>query len=201
MKLLYTTRSPYAAKVRIVALERDIALEFIEIADLSKKTPELLASNPLGKIPALILDDGNHLFDSPVICQYLDTLGEREKLIPHKGPIRYQTLKIEALADGVCDAAVAIMMENNMRPEDKRMDAMISHHTAAIKRSLSYLNTDSDWRETEWNLGQIAVAATLGYLNFRMKHLDWESEFPTLASWYEKTLKAHQTVKQTLPSV
>jgi glutathione S-transferase len=200
MKLYYTKRSPYASKVRMVALGRDVQLELVDIPDLSQKPAELLASNPLGKIPALLLDDGQSLFDSRVICQYLDTLGEREKLIPHKGVTRYQVLKIESLADGMADAAVAMVMEKASHGENIVSESIIARHNAAILRGLEYLNAHHDMLSGEWNLAQIAVAATLGYLNFRLKDLGWQAKFPNLSVWYDKVL-LRSDVQATLPKM
>ncbi len=197
MKLYYTKRSPYAVKVRAVAIEKGIDLKLIEVADLSNKPAELVAANPLGKIPALALDDGTSLFDSPVICQYLDVKGAGAKLIPSRGDKRFNVLRTEALADGLMDATVAVIMEN-MRPEDKRFDGAIARQKTTIHRTLGYFNSNISEISGRVNLGQLAVAAALGYINFRMADMAWQVQYPALSKWYDKISK-RESVAITKP--
>lgn len=200
MKLYYTKRSPYATKVRAVALVHDIKLELVEVADLTKKTPELLAANPLGKIPALVLDDGNSIFDSPVICQYFDSLATGKKLIPASGIERFNVLKIEAAADAIMDSCVAIFMES-LRDEALRSEAVVKKHVDAINRALEYFNNNIKAISGELNLGMIAVAAALGYVNLRfLDKINWHNQYPSLKAWYDEMLK-HPSILETAPKV
>src|SRR5580698_6114938 len=110
MKLLYTKRSPFARKVRVIALEKNIPLELVD-EDLQKKSQRLLDANPLGKVPTLVLDNGTTVFDSPVICQYLDHLNEKPVMIPRDPMQRIEVLKWEAFADDLMVAAINLYME------------------------------------------------------------------------------------------
>src|SRR5579863_871694 len=105
MKLLYTKRSPYARKVRVIALEKNIPLDLVD-EDLQKKSQRLLEANPLGKVPTLILDNGSFVFDSPVICRYLDELNDKVIMVPRQDPLRLEVLKWEAFADDLVSAAI-----------------------------------------------------------------------------------------------
>lgn len=136
MKLLYTKRSPYARKVRIVALEKDIQLELIE-EDLTKKSSTLIDKNPVGKIPALILDNGECLVDSPVICEYLESLNSRVSLIPSQSNDRFLILHWQALADGLMDVTVALYMEKIRHPSDLN-EQFIKSQEETIARTLTF---------------------------------------------------------------
>ncbi|MBU6339105.1 MAG: glutathione S-transferase N-terminal domain-containing protein [Rickettsiales bacterium] len=200
MKLYYTKRSPYATKVRAVAKQHGIELELIEVADLSKKTPELLAANFIGKVPALVLNSGESIFDSPVICQYLDEIGKGKKLIPALGVERYRVLKIEAAADSVMDSCVAIFFEG-LRPEEQRSEAIVERHVGSINRVLEYFNNNIKEITGELNLGMIALASGLGYINLRFREqINFEVKYPALKNWYEGMQK-HQSISETAPKV
>ena len=121
MKLLYTKRSPYARKVRVIALEKNILLDLVD-EDLQRKSQRLLDANPLGKVPTLVLDQGTTVFDSPVICQYLDSLDDRNIMIPRENPQRIEVLKWEAFADDLTAAAINLYMERIRHPNDFHQD-------------------------------------------------------------------------------
>lgn len=197
MKLYYTRRSPYARKVRVVAEEKNIPLDLIEV-DLQRKTPELLAANPLGKIPTLVLDDGTAVYDSPVICEVLDSLHRSPPLLPEKEPERWNVLRIAALADGMMDIAVLAVLET-LRPEEKRMQETVDRHRASLLRSAEALEKDLPSFGRSLSLGSIAVATALGYLDFRMPDLGWAAAHPKLAQWYED-FAARPSMRKTQPS-
>lgn len=141
MKLFYSPTSPYARKCRALAIEKGIEgrLEIITASPMSNP-PELQAANPLGKVPALVLADGSCIVDSPVICAYLDSLGDTPRLIPADPAARFDALTREALADGIMDAAFAIVMERK-RPEPQRSAEWLLRWTSAIRRSVAHFNT------------------------------------------------------------
>ena len=199
MKLYYTKRSPYACKVRAVAHEKGIDLELVEIADLQNKPAELLAANPLGKIPALELDDGTSIADSPVICEYLDSLNEKLVLIPRSGRKRFEVLTYEAIADGIMDATVSIVLEN-MRPEEKRFEVHIERQRGAVNRALVFFNEHIDLRDSEVTIAQLALASALSYMNFRLPDFGWQGKYSKLASWYEDIAK-RPSIRDTFPKV
>ena len=195
MKLLYTKRSPYARKVRVIALEKQIPLECIN-EDLANKSALLKISNPLAKIPTLILDNGETLFDSPVIAQYLDSLNDGIIFIPCQGMERFKVLRWEAVADGLMDISIACYME--------KMRHAQNFHTQFVKnQEEAMLNTCRYCEEhlTELQpltLAPIAVASAIGYVNFRLPHMISKDQFPHLVGWFEAFSK-RPSMAQTIP--
>lgn len=182
---LRSSQSPYVRKVRITAIECGIDLELLPTNAWAPDT-DLPQDNPLGKVPALVLDNGEVLFDSPVICEYLDSLHTGHKLFPHEPQERFRQLKLHALADGILDAAVQIRIETALRPEDKRWNGWIDRQQAAITRALDVLEKEVGHWGGVFLIGPIAVIAALGYLDFR-KTCDWRQDRPHLAHWYQTT--------------
>ena len=186
MKLLYTKRSPYARKVRIMALEKKIPLELVE-EDLMNKSSRLTEANPLGKIPALILDNGQTLVDSPVICEYLDQVKPQPLFIPHQKEERFQVLYLAAIADGLMDAAVAVYMEKTRHPENFN-EAFIKTQEGAIARGLAFFEQHLD-ELGRFSLAPVAAASAIGYINFRLPQASPQSKNPKLAKWFEEFSK------------
>ncbi|MBS0376401.1 MAG: glutathione S-transferase N-terminal domain-containing protein [Proteobacteria bacterium] len=184
MKLYYSPTSPYVRKVRVVAIEKGLA-EQVELVDASPwPLPTTVAAvNPLGKVPALVTDDGLTLYDSPVICEYLDALVPASPLIPRSGAARWRVLRCQALCDGVLDAAVAIVLERR-RPEAERSAAAQARATDAIRRSVAAFGAELNPAATPFDLGQISIAVALGYLEFRLGDLDIGTGAPALADWW-----------------
>jgi len=185
MKLRYSPTSPYVRKVWIVALETGLA-DRIELVTTNAWAPDtdLTADNPLSKVPALITDGGEALFDSPVICEYLDSLHDGQRLVPDSGGARWAQLRLQALGDGILDAALAKRIETTMRPEDKRWPGWVERQGNAIRRGLDVLEEECTAWGADFLIGQITVAATLGYLDFRFGSEDWRSGRPRLAAWF-----------------
>lgn len=184
MKLYYSATSPYVRKVYVFAIEAglDDRVENITtnpwVADAS-----LLADNPLSKVPTLILDDGTVLYDSPVICEYLDSLNTGQKLIPLAGMERWMALRLQALGDGILDAAVMRFLERK-RPEVQQSSDWDATQFSAIQRALVYLeNNIDDWIKV-LTIGQITLGCALGYLDFRFSSDGWRDNQPLLAKWY-----------------
>ncbi len=184
MKLRMSTTSPYVRKVMIAAYETGL-IDQIELVPTKAWSPDtdLPKDNPLGKVPALILDDGRVLFDSPVIVDYLDSLNRGPKLTPASGAEHWEQQRLHALGDGVLDATVAIRIEQSVRPKEYQWPGWIDRQTAAIVRSLDVLEQDCASWGGRFGAGQIAVAAALSYLDFRMADLDWRAGHPRLAAW------------------
>lgn len=195
MKLLYTKRSPYARKVRILALEKKIDLQLVD-EDLTNKSPALLAANPLGKIPALILNDSHAIFDSPVICQYLDGLNDSPTLIPHSGKERVHVLQWEAIGDGLTDVSLAAYREKLQHPNDFSA-AFVSAQEETILRTLRYIDEHISDLVT-LTLAPIAVVAGVGYTQFRLGHLVDGKEFPNLQAWLHD-FSHRPSVRTTVP--
>jgi glutathione S-transferase len=202
MKLLYTLNSPYARKVRIVALEKHIELDLQEVV---LADPECIVKNhnPLGKVPVLVLADGDSVYDSRVIVEYLDNHAPGTHLIPTDNSSKIRVRRWEALADGVCDAAVSAMLEGR-KPLEQQSQANIDKQLDKVTRGLEVLNLDitkKKWCVNEtFSLADIALGCTLGYLDLRYKHLNWQDKYVNLARHYSLLVK-RPSFKLTMPVV
>lgn len=189
MKLLGTNTSPYVRKVRLVLLEKNIP--HIYLIDPPREPGSQVARvNPLGRIPALILDDETCVFDSPVIAEYVDTLNDTPALIPRTNALaRMRVKRWEALADGIMDSAVAVRTES-IRPADKQEANTISVHNNAITRALSYAADQlgqREWCEGAFiTLADLALVSALIYLDLRQPERDWRGPHPNLAAWFAR---------------
>lgn len=182
MQLLYSPMSPFARKVRVVAFELGLA-DRLELVIASPYTDESLrAINPLSKIPVLLTADAPPIFDSPVICDYLEALAGRS-VTPAAGPDRWTALTVQAMADGMGDAAVAIVRER-LRDGPHRQD-LFDRQAAVLVAALDLLERETPPAD-RFEIGEIAVAAQLGYLDVRQV-MDWREGRPNLAAWYETT--------------
>lgn len=199
MILRYSPTSPYVRKVNVAAAELGLwnNLSWKQTDPWSADT-DLADDNPLGKVPALILDDGETLFDSPVIIEYLDSLHDGEKLLPDGGPRRWRALKTHAVADGILDAAVTRLIEKMRRPQDLYWADWDQRHRDKIVRSLDHLERHAGELETRLTVAQIAVGCALGYLDFRFGQEDWRQGRPKLAAWYE-TFAQRPSMRDTQP--
>lgn len=186
MKLYYSPTSPFVRKVLIAALETGLYERIEKLPVQSSPTQPsdaLNQTNPLGKVPALIADDGLELYDSHVICEYLDTLHGGPRLVPASGPARWSTLRLHALADGVMDTAVLLRYETWLRPAELRWEDWIQGQTDKIERGLRVLEHDLARLGGSIDLGTISAACALGYLDLRFPDMDWRAQRPQLAAW------------------
>ena len=192
MRLYASLTSPYARKVRIVAAEKGLgeAVTLVAANPLMLDPPELVTHNPLGKIPVLQLDNGDSLYDSRVICEYLDGMASQPRLIPD-GAARWQVLREQALADGIMDAAFNLVMERRRPPETQSAE-WCARWSGAIGRGVSALTFDP----SRFDLGQIAAASAIGYLHFRLGDLAWET--PQARDWWAH-IKQRESVASTTP--
>ena len=154
----------------------------------------IIADNPLGKVPALVVDDGQALYDSRVICAYLNDLGGGQ-LCPASGAARWRALTLESLGDGILDAALLVRYENAVRPEALRWAEWTAGKLDAIHTSLRYLNQNPAVLAGDLHIGQITVACALKYLDFRFPDLDWNQAYPALAQAIAPVL-ARDSVKK-----
>jgi len=185
MKLAYSPASPYVRKVTACAIKRGLAVERLKIGTTD---PELLKFNPLSKVPTLITDDGEHLFDSPVICEYLDSIGTAPKLFPSAGPARWKALTQEALADGILDATQPRRREVAL-PQDDGRKAYIELQQGKVARALDEFEKQADSLGNLDTIGEITIGCALGYLDFRYPHEPWRPGHPKLEAWYAKVSK------------
>jgi len=198
MKLRYSPTSPYVRKVMITVIEtgQDSVIEKIPTNPWDPET-DLTDDNPLGKVPALIVDEGMTLFDSPVICEYLSArVGAG--LIPREGVHRWRVLRLQALGDGILDAAVLRLLESR-RPEEIQKPDWIERQKLAIGRAVDSLEGVVGGWGDELTLGQITVGAALGYLDFRFPGDEWRQGRPALTDWYEGFAQ-RPSLKQTVPA-
>lgn len=198
MKLRYSPTSPYVRKVMVTAIESglDGAIERIA-TNVWDPESDIARDNPLGKVPALITDGGEVLFDSPVICEYLDSLHEGVKLVPPAGGARWRALRRQALADGILDAAVLRLLEGKREPAQQSA-AWIERQKAAVERTLDALEDSAAGLGEEITIGHITIAVALGYLDFRYPDDDWRAGRATLAAWYQGFAQ-RPSMSQTVP--
>lgn len=204
MKLIYANASPYARKVRIVLAEKKLDYQLVTENPWVPETT-IGASNPLGKVPCLVLEGGEALFDSRVIVEYLDTLSPVGKLIPTNGRERAEVKTWEALADGLLDAALTVRMEQTWahRTAEQRSQAWIDRHLDKITSALAAMSkglADKPYcGNIHMNLADIAVGSALGYLDFRFPQIDWRTPHPNLAKLFEK-LSLRPSFIDTVPA-
>ncbi len=200
MKLYYSPASPYARKVRITALETglDKKIEMVNVV-LTPVAPnaDVDKHNPIGKIPALSVK-GMDLFDSPVICEYLDSQHKGRRLLPRKGRDRWVALRLQAMGDGLLDAALLARYEGFLRPEDKRWGDWIKGQMKKIDGVLDQLEAEAKSLKGKLTLGTISVICALGYLDYRFPNHDWRGKHPKLGKWFASMSK-HSSVKSTVP--
>ena len=202
MKLLGTNTSPYVRKVRLVLLEKNIAHTYL-VDPPREPGSQVARANPLGRIPALILDDETCVFDSPVIAEYADTLNDTPVLIPRTDALaRMRVKRWEALADGIMDSAVVVRTES-IRQADKQDAGTITRHNDAITRALVYMSEQLGQRA--WcegpaiTLADLALASALIYLDLRQPERDWRNAHPNLAAWFSR-MADRASVRATLAS-
>lgn len=189
MKLIGSHTSPYVRKARLVLLEKHIPHEYL-IDPPSEPGSQVSRFNPLGRIPALVLDDGECVFDSVVIAEYADSLNDTPVLIPrHDVVARMRVRRWEALADGIMDSAIVVRMES-IRPAEKQDAPTLTLHNDNIMRALAYVADQlgkRDWVAGDAiSLGDLALVSALIYLDLRQPDRDWRKAHPNLAHWFEK---------------
>jgi len=203
MKLIGALTSPYVRKVRIVMAEKKLDYKLV-LEDVWSADTTISENNPLGKVPCLVMEGGEALFDSRVIVEYLDTLSPVGKLIPGSGRERAEVKTWEALADGLLDAAILARLEATWpgRSDSQRCQAWIDRQLDKIHHSLDAMERALAGRThcvgLHTTLADIAVGSALGYLDFRFAHIDWRSTHPQLAGLFERLMQ-RQSFKDTVP--
>ena len=195
MKLYITLPSPYARKCRIVAREKALEIEEI-VADPYANAPELLASNPLVQVPALIAEDGLPLTDSPVICEYLDAIGSGPRLLPEGGPERLRVRRMETLANGALEMGVKLVLEKR-RPEHERSPSWIERWTSNMGRALDALDAAAP-DPGRLDMGVITAGVAVTWIGFRHPDFDWKTGRPNLVA-LQAALEERDSFRQTRP--
>lgn len=202
MKLIASLTSPYVRKVRIVLAEKKIDCDLVLDSPWVEGN-QVAVSNPLGKIPVLLLDDESPLYDSRVIAEYLDTVAPNNRLLPASGRERISVKRWEALADGVLDAAVAAFLEAR-RPDGERSPSWIERQRGKVNQALKVMSDDlgdQPWcHGSGLSLADIAVGCALGYVSFRLGDIRWREQYPNLAQLYEKLMR-RPAFAETVPPV
>jgi len=201
MKLFYTPTSPFVRKVLVAAHELGLAgrVETVLLRPSpTQADPTLSRANPLNKIPALTLDDGTTLYDSPVICEYLDALAGGGELLPASGPARWEVLRTQALADGVLDASILVFYERLHRPKELHWQAWLDGQTQKARQGLDALDAVATRFGDAPDLGQVAAACAVGWLEFRAPFGDVRAGRPNLTAWYER-FAARPSMTATAP--
>jgi glutathione S-transferase len=187
MKLAYSPASPYVRKVTACAIKRGIS-DKIERMKIGTTDPALLQYNALSKVPTLITDDGACIFDSPVICEYLDSIGSAPKLFPPAGPARWKALTQEALADGILDATQPRRRELTL-PQDDGRKGYIALQQGKVARAVAEFEKQAGSLGNLDTIGEITIGCALGYLDFRYANEPWRAGHPKLEAWYAKVVK------------
>jgi glutathione S-transferase len=202
MKLIGALTSPYVRKVRVVMAEKKLDFQFV-LEDVWNNDA-IRASNPLGKVPCLVMEGGEAVFDSRVIVEYLDTLSPVGKLIPPSGRQRVEVRTWEALADGLLDAAILARLEAHWpgRTAEQRSPAWIERQMHAVHGAIKAMSQGLGEKPfcagNQFTLADVAVGCALGYLDFRFPQIDWRDEYPNLKKLHEK-LAARQSFIDTQP--
>jgi glutathione S-transferase len=185
MKLHWSPRSPFVRKVMVFAHETGLVNRLTCVRTVvAMKAPNaaLLPDNPLSKIPTLVLDDGSPLYDSGVICEYLDTLHDREKLFPEGGPARWTALRQQALGDGFLDF---LLLWRHERERSPPLQTLLDAFAVKYKATLMYLEQESPFfSRSPFSIGHIALGCSLSYLDFRFVDLGWRGGHPQIAAWH-----------------
>lgn len=199
MKLYYSPTSPFVRKINVFAIEAGLDKQIEWIRTNPWQVEDILtAENPLSQVPTLITDDGMVLYDSSVICEYLDSLNSGEKLIPQQSASRWPALRLQALADGILNAGILRFLEKKRTPE-KQSDDWDTTQKKSVERSLDYLERSvSDWGNN-LDVGVLSIACTLGWLDFRFADEDWRPNRIKLKNWFEQ-FSTRPSITQTMPA-
>lgn len=201
MKLIGSIASPYVRKVRVVLAEKKLDYSF-ELENVWSNETTIHLSNPLGKVPCLIMEDGSAMYDSRVISEYLDTLTPVCKLLPPNGRDRADVKVWEALSDGVLDAAVLVRLEKTLRPAEQQSTAWIERQLGKVHAGLVVMSANLGespfCKGNHYTLADVAVGCALGWLHFRFPEIDWRSDYANLARLFDK-LSERASFKETVP--
>jgi glutathione S-transferase len=201
LKLHWSPRSPFVRKVMVVIHETglidNIAL-VRTVAAMSTPNEMLMVDNPLSKIPTLVLDNGKSLFDSAVICEYLDSLHNAPSIFPKNGDSRWQALRWQALGDGLMD--LLILWRNELeRMASQQLESLLQAFDVKLQAVLEVLARETEeLTSAPFGIGHASIGCALGYLDFRFVDIDWRAEFPVLAEWYEH-MKQRPSMSLTSP--
>jgi glutathione S-transferase len=203
MKLIGSVTSPYVRKVRVVLAEKKLDYVF-ELENVWAGDTRISAANPLGKVPCLVMEEGSAMYDSRVIAEYLDTLTPVCKLLPANSRDRANVKVWEALADGVCDAAVLAYLERTWRPQQLQSQAWIDRQMGKVRGGLAVMAENLGEQPfcmgIHYTLADVAVGCVLGWLALRFPEIDWRGDYPNLARLFDK-LSERASFKDSVPVI
>jgi len=198
MKLHWSPRSPFVRKLMICSHEIGVAERMTCVrspVEMTTPNPDVLRDNPLGKIPALVLDDGAVLYDSRVICEYLDTLHNGARMFPTQPAQRWVALRRQALGDGMLDALLIWRFER-AKPENMRMQELMTAYALKINTALAALEAEAGALAAgAFSIGHIAIGVALSYLDFRFADLAWRNGHTQLAAWHKEFEQRRSVIK------
>jgi len=201
MRLHYNVASPFVRKVMAVAIETGLDDRLEPAARMMtpvRPDADLIRDNPLGKIPCLVTDDGAVLYDSRVICEYLDSLHDGPRMFPAAGPARWTALRRQAEGDGIMDAGVLARYETFVRPQEHRWGEWIEGQKQKFRRALDALEAEAEAFGDTVDIGTLTIGCALGYLDFRYADEGWRDSRPRLAAWLER-IAARPSMARTAP--
>ncbi len=200
MKLRFSPTSPYVRKVMVTLHETGLIDQVKLVAtNVWDAATDISDTNPLGKVPALTLDDGTVFVDSPMICEYLDSLHDGVSLYPAPGPLRWRTLRLQALADGILDASVDRIIEIGRRPKELRWPDWLDRRKTSTARTLDLLEREAPTFIEDACIGKVALGCALGYVDFRFADDQWRDGRPNLAAWYDNGFAKRPSMVATMP--
>ncbi len=202
MKLRYSPTSPYVRKISVTIIELGLENDVTNIpTNVWDAECDIADDNPLGKVPTLVTDDGKTVYDSPVIVEFLESIAKADKnmeLIPSTGDMRWKVLRLQALADGILDAAVLKFLELR-RNENERSATWMERQQSVVERGYAALDRESaSFADEGINIGQISTACLLGWHEFRFPEFSWRKDHPSLSRWFD-TFSTRPSMQRTMP--
>lgn len=202
MKIFFSPHSPFVRKCLVVAYEAGLADRIEKLPSAAHPTnldTTIAAVNPLGQVPTLVTDDNRVLFDSRVICEYLDHLGQNN-MFPKSAVLRWRVLTEQSLADGIMNAGLVIRYEKKVRPHAAQWSDWEKAQMHKIDRSLDYFETKADTYGNRIDIGMITLGCALGYLDYRFTDYAWRDHRPRLSTWF-KTFAERPSMRDTVPNI
>ena len=203
MKLIGSLTSPYVRKVRIVFLEKKVDVDHI-LENVWSPDTKIGQTNPLGKFPCLVLDDGGVIYDSRVIVEYADSLSPVSKLIPSETRDRATVKTWEALSDGIMDAGILARLERTLRPPEQQSNAWVDRQMGKVEMALRQMSEqlgENAWcHGNQLTLADIAVGCAVAYLGFRFPEVPWQTQYPNLDRLYQKLMQRPSFIDTAPPA-
>ena len=203
MKLIGSLTSPYVRKVRIVFLEKKVDVDHI-LENVWSPDTKIGQTNPLGKVPCLVLDDGGVIYDSRVIVEYADSLSPVSKLIPSETRDRATVKTWEALSDGIMDAGILARLERTLRPPEQQSNAWVDRQMGKVEMALRQMSEqlgENTWcHGNQLTLADIAVGCAVAYLGFRFPEVPWQTQYPNLDRLYQKLMQRPSFIDTAPPA-